>query len=131
MNFVKQWRNKPMKSYTDIEQSNKLAKMLPPESADMYYPNRVGMDNYPLLVEWKNGNKLLSQEIPCWSLAALLAVIDNTKDEVFFYDLQHDMILGWMIDVEGGGWYEETDFFDNPVDACCEMIVKLHKQKML
>ena len=29
-----------MKAYTDIEQSKKLAEILPVESADMYYLNR-------------------------------------------------------------------------------------------
>jgi hypothetical protein len=64
-----------IKSYTDIEQSRKLAKILPLESADMYYPNRIDIKYQGALpIEYKHGNPLLSQEIAAWSLAALLGV---------------------------------------------------------
>ena len=71
-----------MKSYTNLEQSKKLAEILPNESADMYYHNRVDIpDNFPLPIEWKHGNPLLSQEIPCWSLAALMSLLPSEFTE--------------------------------------------------
>lgn len=85
-----------MKSYTDIEQSKKLAEILPLESADMMYkkilPKSDRISHVPEIgnplesLEWYNkgytyaGKKALSIEeycIPCWSLAALLNVLPS------------------------------------------------------
>lgn len=112
-----------MKSYTDIEQSKKLVEILPLESADMYYHNRIDIpNNFPLPIEWKHGNPLLSQEIPCWSLAALLEVIRNNGR----YELQM---------YEGGYYFEANGFmtesYFNSIDACYEMILKLNEEKLL
>ena len=129
-----------MKSYTDIEQSKKLAEILPLESADMYYHNRIDIpDNFPLPIEWKHGNPLLSQEIPCWSLAALLDLLPNNEH------IETNVSRGgWKIDtfeyVPNTWWCEyedtknQTEFnvsADNSVDACVEMIIKLNELKML
>jgi len=67
-----------IKSYTDIEQSRKLAKFLPLESADMYYdrgelPSLI--DKYVTHESIKNDK--YHHLIPCWSLAALLKLIPN------------------------------------------------------
>lgn len=82
-----------MKSYTDIKQSKKLAKILPIESADMAWCNNsIKGINYTdeysanlytvkymkdtfdkALICWDKYWKL----IPCWSLAALLNIISN------------------------------------------------------
>lgn len=120
-----------MKSYTDLEQSIKLAEILPLESADMYCPNRNGIDNYPLPIEWKNGLPLLSQEIPCWSLSALLEAIpdsiyDNTdefsqlefsKRSVAYHDLNDGIKIGSLK--------------DNLIDACVDMIIKLKENNLI
>ena len=59
-----------MKSYTDLNQSKKLAEILPIESADMCF----------------NDNE------PCWSLAALLDILPETiEDEIAEYELKIDM----------------------------------------
>ena len=61
---------------TSLEQSQKLIELgIDVSTADMHYPNRIGVDNYPLPIKWKNDNSLLSQEIPAWSLSALLELI--------------------------------------------------------
>lgn len=63
---------------TSIEQSKKLIELgIDVNTADMYYPNRVGIDNYALPIEWKNGLSLLSQEIPAWSLTALMNLLPS------------------------------------------------------
>ena len=111
------------KAFTSLEQSKKLAEILPLESADMYYHNRSNIpDNYPLPIEWKHNNPLLSQEIPCWSLAALLDALPEKYTEL----------------IKEGGMYRiiikdsfMTCLFDNPVDACVAIIEKLHELKML
>lgn len=67
-----------IKSYTDIEQSRKLAKFLPIESADMYYDR----DGLPSLIDKYVTHESIKNDkyhhlIPCWSLAALLKLIPN------------------------------------------------------
>lgn len=87
-----------IRSYTTIEQSKVLAKILPLESADMYYkyvlPKSNIIEHNPQngspveALKWYNkgytysDRKPLSLEeycIPCWSLAALLGVLPKFK----------------------------------------------------
>ena len=129
-----------MKSFTDLEQSKVLKDILPPESADMYYHNRIDIpDNFPLPIEWKHNNPLLSQEIPCWSLTALLNLFPDDYNIVFnrFFD-ENTKSTRWTCDVCNGisitftfSWYDSnlSDIsYDNPIDACVEMIEKLNKE---
>ena len=91
-----------IKSYTDLEQSKKLAEILPLKSADMHYwcGKKIRIGGY------KTMDKDL--DIPCWSLAALLALIPEVSLNTF----------------------KDADR-DNPVDACYELILKLHELKVL
>lgn len=116
-----------MKAYTDLKQTKKLAEFLPLESADMYYPNRVDINNYALPIEWKNGLPLLSQEIPAWSLSALLGVLPFPA---LRYDIE-DGEGGWIVSCEKNDKGYLSYYKDNPVDTCYEMIIKLHEQKLL
>lgn len=126
-----------IKSYTDIEQSKKLAKILPLESADMHY-NNVSIkginyvDEYRAeLMDYNTAQKVLSKYlinpmfgiIPCWSLSALLGVLPyytlqtNTDGTVFVVcESKKPMI---------------SDAYDNPVDACYTLILKLHELNLL
>ena len=63
-----------IKSYTDIEQSKKLAEILPLESSDGYWDFQI--DGYKLIAD-ELGYYKNDSEIPCWSLAALLKLIPN------------------------------------------------------
>ena len=82
-----------MKSYTDLEQSKKLAEILPLESADMHYSTWV-ISNGEFIVSPNYGNTIEdlqedygNQIIPCWSLAALQDIIKiNYKLEKTFLD---------------------------------------------
>lgn len=129
-----------MKSYTDLEQSKKLAKILPLKSADMYYlyDEKMEMyDDYPRLIT--DTDELWDDDTPCWSLAALLDLLPNNEH------IETTISRGsWKIDtveyLPNTWWcaYEDTknqtEFnksADNPVDACVEMIIKLHEQKLL
>ena len=127
-----------MKIATNLEQSKKLAEILSIESADMYYPNRTGIDNYILSLEWKHGNKLLAQEIPAWSLSALLELMKEVD--------QHDISISygaykgceyvetWCCSYEyqyGDKYESEYTFAETPVDACVEMIIKLNERKLI
>ncbi len=121
-----------MKAYTNIEQSKKLAEMLPIESADMVlvdygYCKRilpkddVDATTYPIITS-------------AWSLAALLdylksksileiEVADSFRIETDYYDEEEGKIVHPIHSI----MYESEDF----VDACYEMILELHKEGLL
>lgn len=81
-----------MKSYTDLEQSKKLAEILSPESADMWYED-IGL-MIPRL-----GNipkEHTDTEFPCWSLTALIQVlpitiVDTWTDYCLMLDIKAKM----------------------------------------
>ena len=110
-----------MKNYTDLKQSEILSKILRLESADMYY-NKHSLENYYSPTPNIGKYSVIHNQIPCWSVAALLEVIRNNGR----YELQM---------YEGGYYFEAngvmTESYFNPVDACVEMIVKLHKLNLL
>ena len=60
-----------MKAYTDIEQSKKLAEILPIESADMFLALN---GTQPVMSKYIDDGFVTTDNtaIPCWSLAALL-----------------------------------------------------------
>lgn len=126
-----------------MSQSKKLAKILPLESADMWWS-----------VYGHNGGKIINGEhrlrfnicddtdIPAWSLTALLSVLPNNKHITTTLSRG-----GWKIEpVEYiDKWFCEyedevdedspcrgfTVSADNLIDACYEMILKLNELKML
>lgn len=134
-----------IKSYTDIEQSKKLAEILPLESADAKYgyiapyeySDRIyaaGYDEipYPIAFIKKDYSNFFVEEydgeLPCWSLAALLNVLpdgtDIIKEEADTENERYMCTVGINDDII-------STFADNPVDACVAMIEKLHNLKML
>lgn len=108
-----------MKSYTDIEQSKKLAEFLPLESADMYY-SPLGDDTHPWVLE---GNLFEKDAVLCWSLAALL----NTIERAAIFKTSQ----GWACQTYVESKAIISNYHSNPVDACVEMILKLHDLKLL
>lgn len=108
-----------IKSYTDIEQSNELVEILPIESADMWfypYPNDEYWYDVPNM---GNADKKYNQ-LPCWSLTALLnvlpsATLDSSNDHHFRIHCMK----------------RYTEWYDNAVDACVEMIIRLNELKIL
>ena len=119
-----------MKSYTGLTESKILAEILPLESADMYYFRQIDIDYFPPSVEsicpiprYKDGKENFDYDIRCWSLAALLDVLHdytlqtNTDGTVFIVcDSKKPMV---------------SDFHNNPIEACVEMIIKLKKQNLI
>lgn len=108
-----------MKSYTDLEQSKKLAEMLPLESADMY---RVFENNSETRVYYGKLPTAYFVCEPCWSLAALLSVLPK------LHKLQHSE-EGYYCSLANYKYITET--YNNPVDACYEMILKLNELNLL
>ena len=136
-----------IKSFTSLEQSKVLAKILPIESADMYWLNRhidLTETKYEVFVIEKS-NKYIdffksyaiaidnNEIIPCWSLAVLIELLPKryNNDSVYMplvgkYYEGNKFICGYF----GDGLLDWT-FGKTPVDTCYEMIVKLHEQKLL
>lgn len=119
-----------MKSYTNIEQSKILAEILPLGSADMcYIQDYLAGGKYG---EYKPyiGNLIPAYgqgKIRCWSLAALLNNIPQAKlDNIKQYNKKH-----WRCCAYFASDWHNSDWHDNPVDACYEMVLKLHEQKLL
>lgn len=139
-----------MKFYTDIQQSKKLAEILPIDSADMRYgyiapydySDRMydgGYDEIPYPKDFliKNPNFSANEydaELPCWSLVALLETIPKHIKE--FNVLRID-----IADKDFSIWYDEIGFgvnnelpditMESPIDACYEMVIKLHEDGLL
>ena len=129
-----------MKPFTDIEQSKKLSEILAIESADAWwaerYEGKVTNDGQYIVNEEPfyyisfiksseiNYSQDTVKDIPCWSLSALLNVMQEPE-------LIKNSDGTWLIRV----WYNRYPFsrggYNNPVDACFKMILKLHEQKLL
>ena len=131
-----------MNAYTSISQSITLGKFLPLESADGFYESILN----PTTKEWDDilvtGTEWASPEVvtPAWSLAALMNVFPKegscTSLSFGYYDVEGNYTSSWLCCYEKEG--ESTDDYiietipaDNPIDACYEMILKLHELKML
>lgn len=125
---------------TSIEQSKKLAEILPLESADMYWWSS-GKRYY---IEAMDDGDFNEEEghIRAWSLAALLGILPivytNNKKEVCgplhidITDSETPFVLWYVNILHKGNIVElETKEYDNLVDACVEMILKLKENNNL
>lgn len=117
-----------MKSYVDLNQARRLAEILPLESADMCYINSKAHLGF-LYEEYKEfGDTVLQDYEPCWSTAALLDMLkDNIKIEKTGLD-QSDM---FTYSIKGDGYDYKTYEHEELIDACYEMIIKLHELNLL
>ena len=123
-----------MKSYTDIEQSKRLAEILPIKGADMGWNVFVDgttrilpIDDWDLVKDGSGNVKFY----PAWNLAALLDVLpilDNRSPVIpKTFDGKYRVVYHSTA-CERGIF---THDYDNPIDACYEMVLKLHELKML
>ena len=126
-----------MKSYTDLEQSKKLAEILPLESADMTwcnnsikginYTDKFSANLYTVkemkdvfdeaLVGWDKYWEL----VPCWSLSALLDVLPKYELNNFGNTIKLDVNLESLA----------TEGDETLLDLVVNMIIHLHELKML
>ena len=132
-----------MKSYTDLEQSKKLAEILQLESADMYYEEVYNLPtaivgSYILhnqCMEDKDYKRLSNPVLsPAWSLAALLNVIPKRIDEfnVLRIDIDNNSFAIWYDEVGCGVNHKLPNTTrESAVDACVVMIEKLHELNLL
>lgn len=127
-----------IKSYTDIEQSKALAKILPLESADMYYFNNLPVPKvgYSVEVE-KLYNKTNIDYIPCWSLAALLEQLPyelcDDDGNLSYLQINKEDDVYQLVYEDPYGDFEsiETDRYGHFVDACYKMIIRINELNLL
>ena len=127
-----------IKSYTDIEQSKKLAEILPLESADCYW-DYDEIQKFHRISWFEDGYNKESQlrlnenNVCAWSLTALLSVLPSIikrKGKIMFLTLEKAGAYNL--------YYKSQDRLDElwetkeePIDACAEMIELLYEQKLL
>ena len=133
-----------IKNYTDLPQSKKLAEILPLESADVIWnltnPDLPNIRAIPY--ESSDYNNKYLNIIPAWSLAALLNILPivyiNSKNEVCgplhidITDSETPFVLWYVNPLHKGSIVElKTKEYNNLVDACYEMIIKLKDLNLL
>lgn len=137
-----------IESYSDLEQSKTLSKILPLESADMVLlheePYETSDSKFDGLHQalcvpfnkydksWRQKYKNISY-FPCWSLAALLDVLPknlnigrpslNSNYKGYYWVQYYDEYM------KPNNY--KTVTFNNPVDACVAMIENLHELNLL
>ena len=126
-----------IKTYSDLQQSKKLAEILPIESADMtYLAITEGMRDKMSIKGWEVNvglNVAIKENLfsyrngymfPCWSLAALLDLLPEIQGGKPTIELDDNYITyPHMSDLHTKA--------DNLVDACYEMIIRLNELKIL
>ena len=115
---------KLIKSYTDLEQSKKLAGILPLESADFGWNVFVDstsrilpINDWDLVKDGSNGVKFFH----AWSLAALLGVLPNYEINNFGDGIQLDVNRVALV----------TEGDETLLDLVVSMIIHLHELKKL
>ena len=128
-----------IRSFTSLEQSRKLAEILPLGSADMcwqYQKDRwVGEPDYKELPQFEHATD--KRDIPCWSLASLLEqmpyeVCDDDGNSLYLQINKEDDVYQLVYTDPYGDFDSiETDRYEYFVDACVAMIEKLHELNLL
>lgn len=111
-----------IKSYTDLEQSRKLAEILPLESADMVYVHTTdleGDEHYD--IDFRRNQPLFEDDVYAWSLAALLSIFECYEINKFGNNIQFD----------AKGIALSTEENETILDIVVDMIILLHKQNLL
>ena len=128
-----------IKSYTDLEQSKKLAEILPLESADAFYPWRELMKDYDSIYvpEKMLMSDIEEDDILAWSLAALLEQLpyelcdDDGNSSYLQINKEDDVYQLVYTDPYGDFESIETNRYNHFVDACYELILKLYELNLL
>ena len=144
-----------IKAFTDLEQSRKLAEILPPENADMkwyFWKSEIDAPKTPTFGYSKTAAECYKDTeaiyLPCWSLAALLNLLPNEistgerycdkyqidirkydgGDNTTLYQIAYGNNRGLS-----GSWHDmiNTSEKESAIDTCYEMIILLNELKML
>ena len=126
-----------IKSHTDLSQSLTLSKILRHETADMFY---VAGKGEPIFI----GNRMVAcgnddydalgvPDVLCWSLAALFGALPDRiclDNEKYYLNYKKDKVE-YLGPLTWDGQKCITSKANTLVDACYEMVIKLHEQKLL
>jgi hypothetical protein len=134
-----------IKAYTNLEQSKKLAEILPIESADQTWA-RIAIAganlDVPEEMQYRHNGDMPFQYysgigIPCWSLAALLDVIpQEIFDGEYIINITEGCDNKWIITYDhhenrNHSYYGLSTGADNLVDACTDIIIKLKERNII
>ena len=133
-----------IKSYTDIEQSKKLAEILPFESADMCWQSNLnGSDRQYLLdmgeieyfdieMNFEHYN-IGNYDIPVWSLAALINIASTYCNRLEITLRTNKKYNDFAVkgDFVFRSFDEFPDGIDNLIDCCYKLILKLKELNLL
>ena len=112
---------------TSIEQSKRLVELgIDVNTADMYYaPDADVIVPEPYITKAEDETLIPAYKgaIPCWSLATLMDVLDR--------GILFKTPKGWACQSYIEFKAITSDYYDNPIDACVDMIEKLYEQKLL
>ena len=127
-----------IKSYSDLQQSKKLAEILPLESADMkwyFWKDEIDAPKTPTFGYSKTAAESYKDTeavyLPCWSLASLLEqfpyeLCDDDGNSSYLQMNKEDDVYQLVYEDPHGDFESiETDRYEHFVDACVEMILKL------
>ena len=129
-----------IKAFTDLQQSKKLAEILPLESADMHYATWTILDG-EFIVSPNQGSTIKSMQedygnqiIPCWSLSALISIIPQELfDGEYIINITEGRNHKWIISYDPP--YDISSYLsvsdDNLIDCCVEIIIKLKERNLL
>ena len=120
-----------MKSYTDLEQSKALAKILNEDTADLWWDTSEFKPR--LEKHYSEYLGVTIDPIPCWSLAALIEILPNIiviDGQRWWLSIRKNSI-SYLGRITLDGRLNISVKGDNPVDACYEMIIKLNEQNLL
>lgn len=133
-----------MKGYTDLEQSKKLAEILPLESTDMkwyFWKDEIDAPKTPTFGYNKTAAESYKDTeavyLPCWSLAALFNIIpQNIFDGEYIINITEGCANKWVLTYDhyenrNHSYFGLSSGADNLVDACVEMIIRLHELNLL
>lgn len=115
---------------TTIEQSKKLLYLgIKAETADMWYINGEGK---PRIGKWSE-NQHDWDDIPAWSLVALIEILRQRKDCNSLNTHTNSASLCFVETsyYKNANWQKISCVKENLIDACVEIIIKLHEQNLL
>ena len=125
---------------TSLEQSKKLIELgIDVNTADMFWDLLDGDEPDEKIPNccWDRFDIAINEFVPAWSLSALLGLMpklyefENDPDNG---GCQPNLCKGW----DNNQWHIVyrssiyiTGWYDEPIDACYEMIIKLHELNLL
>ena len=116
-----------IKSYTNIEQSKKLAEILPLESADMYYFVADSVEKQETNYAIRCGTPIVKTDIPCWSLASLLELMpDGVQTYKTYNYVRIDITFVHNGIVTGSKRVEDKTYINAAFEMVCWLIEQEH-----